>query len=693
MKIRLSIVTSLLLVGVACYAEQALEEVSVTGKKEVLAKQGKMKDVIEKTEVIDKKQIEHKQASTLIEAIQDAPGVDVTTNCSMCGIKRVMINGMKGEHTTVLSDGVPFNSTVSSYYGMDAIGVSDISTIEIARGSGASLTAPEAIGGTMNVVSRSAKKNGAEFDSAIGENGYKVGSILGEAVSSDKKTGIVLSASYSNQNQEDNDNNGVNEAPKLENQIMSIKVSHELTDKDTIDIKASHSNSKVYGGPMVDESTAYALWGASGTANPSFVGGNVNNQYNGDPMGTLEAIDTSRDEVLGKWLHISDNFNVETTLAYAEAKQESMYEGTDYDNKDTIYFGDIKFSTPLNDSHLLTYGIDMKIENMDGTSSQFAPSVGSTGEDDFKYKSYGLYLQDTWSINKNTELNIALRGAKITTDFTGQLAKGNEIDELMVVPRMHLMHKHNDKLTSRLSAGQGYRSPLTFFESEHGLIGPDGFGVEVDKIEKSNNATYSLSYEGDKFNTTGSVSYTNVKNLAYVDDSGIKPTLRNYDGKVGVYNADITGSYKITPELGLSGGFEYYSYDNEYKQLLVIAPIEKQLSFALDYENNGWDGVLQTTWTASRDLTPYGYGDRFNDDALTSPKSTKSPSYFVVDTKLAKKISKNFTLYAGVKNLLNYVQTDDESPLMYDADGGYDVGHIWGPLRGRTAYLGIKATF
>ena len=59
--------------------------------------------------------------------------------------------------------------------------------------------------------------------------------------------------------------------------------------------------------------------------------------------------------------------------------------------------------------------------------------------------------------------------------------------------------------------------------------------------------------------------------------------------------------------------------------------------------------------------------------------------------KISKAINKNFTLYAGAKNLFDYVQT--QSPLFYHADGAVDVGYIWGPLRGRTIYAGIKATF
>jgi len=51
---------------------------------------------------------------------------------------------------------------------------------------------------------------------------------------------------------------------------------------------------------------------------------------------------------------------------------------------------------------------------------------------------------------------------------------------------------------------------------------------------------------------------------------------------------------------------------------------------------------------------------------LSSPKRTESPAFAVVDAKVSKKITKNFILYVGVKNLFDYVQTDKESPLLYD---------------------------
>jgi outer membrane receptor protein involved in Fe transport len=94
-------------------------------------------------------------------------------------------------------------------------------------------------------------------------------------------------------------------------------------------------------------------------------------------------------------------------------------------------------------------------------------------------------------------------------------------------------------------------------------------------------------------------------------------------------------------------------------------------------------------------LSQYGYEgfDAWNGTATSTPKNQTAPSYVTVDLKISKQLNKNFSVYAGAKNLFDFVQTDVQSPLFYDANGGFDTSYVWGPLRGRTIYAGLKATF
>jgi outer membrane receptor for ferrienterochelin and colicin len=650
---------------------------------------GTVKDVVEKTEVITRQAIAQTQSSTLAEAIDHQAGISVTTGCSICGLKRVQMNGLQGEHTTVLVDGIPFNSTVSSFYGMDAIGTSDIESIEITRGSGASLIAPEAIGGTITIIPRKPHKNGIEVDTSMGTLGTKNVSFIGEAMSRDKKTGILLSVSSHLQGQVDHDHNGISESPKMENQALSMMVTHQFSPYDALELKASHFTSDVLGGIMISESSAWAAYNPA-VDDTSFINGNINHRYVGQPMQMLERINTTRDETYLKEHHnLNDTMNLHTTLAFAQQKQDSLYEGADYKNIDKTYFGDVKIDHALNDHHFLTYGMDAKKETS-RSQSHFYYDLNGRDKDDFDYTALGLYGQDAWMMDDKNEVTFALRGANITTNWRAQTAQKNEIDKTLVVPRLLYRHNHTLDLTSRLSAGIGYRSPLTFFESEHGLL-DNGFAVSITDLEQSHGANYSLSYTKNGVTVTGATAYTKVKNLAYIDGSTLIPTLRNALDPVTVTNADMTIGYALNESLSVAGSYETYHYDHVYQSHLALASIEQRARLSVDYDLKGWEFYTQATWVGARDLTPYGYADRYNDLALTSSKMTKAPAYTTIDMKLSKTITKNFTVYAGAKNLFNYVQS--ESPLFYDANGNFGSAHIWGPLRGRTVYAGVKMVF
>ncbi len=681
----------------ACIPLLAADQIGeVTVKDNVidrLEKAGTLKDTIIKTEVVTEKEIEKKQANSLSEAIENEPGIQSAKGCSMCGMKRIRINGLKGEHTTVLIDDVPMHSTVSSYYGMDAITTAGIGSIEIARGSGASLIAPEAIGGVINIKTKRATKNGLYTDLAFGNDDYCKLSIVGTGISKDRKSSATVAAQYNKQGQWDADNNGVNESPELENHSLSLRFSRDITDNDNIDIKVSGVKSDVFGGPVTDNHHG----AMQDKGEPKFADDDVRKQYTGHLLGTLESITTEREEVLSRWTHqIDDASNFVATASAAFQTQDSIYEGDDYANDDKTYYGDIRYSRMLNAYHFITTGVSIKQEKMDADSIALFQTAGIT-QDDFNMASYGAYIQDIWTPMENLEVSLALRADKVTVDWTDQKAKGNEIDKMLVVPRLHIKWDHNRNWTSRISAGQGYRAPLTFFESEHGIL-DKGFGVNIDNVEKSNSAGYALSYDDSRLTATASTTWTQVDHLAYINEDDFSvPTLENYDKKLNTWAMDIVMGYQLSKAWSIGGSYEHYIFDKEYKNAQFLAQIEDRAKLMIDYEHNGWAANMTATWIGSRDLSAYGYEgwNRLADVGdLSKSKSVDAPSYYTVDMKVSKEIDKNFTLYAGAKNIFDYTQAGDEdTPLFYDADGNYDVGFIYGPLRGRQLYVGIQAKF
>ncbi|MFB2652754.1 TonB-dependent receptor plug domain-containing protein [Shewanella seohaensis] len=691
---------------------EKIERVSVVGVRQRLEQAGTLANTIMKTEVIDASVIENKNAVNLSEAIDNSPGVKVSNECSMCGVKRIMLNGMKGEQTTILVDGLPVHTMISGYYAVDAIPTTGVERIEVARGAGASLIAPEAIGGTINIVSYEPTENGAELDLSAGENGYRKLGFLGKGVTQDGRTRATLVAQYDDRDQADADNNKVNEAPMQENRSLTARVSHDVTDVDNLVMRVANIQSEIFGGPMIGSTFADGV--ASSTGNvlsgydgqPSepqqlFEDGDVRKRYTGKAWETTEWIKTERNEASLAWLReFNDDWNMHLAASYADHKQDSFYEGFDYSADDKMWFFDARFNYLLSESQLLTFGADLRTEEMRSHSRSGSANPDYVS-DSFDYDVKGVYLQDTWQATESLEVAMALRYDTISADFTDPNKPGTELDESILSPRVDIRLRHNDEWTSRLSAGRGYRAPLSFFETDHGILdGSLGFDIDIDELERSNSVNYALSYEGERLTSTASIAWTEVEHLAALttNDHGI-PLLTQLDEKARVITSDIALGYRLTDDMSLSLTAEHFDYDSVFKSSYAIAPVEKRVTLSMDWDVNDWEIFANLVWIGSRDLADFGYEGYNRLDANgqvdpSSKKTTDAPAYVTLDLKVSYQLNDTLSLYTGVSNLFDYTQAGDEdTPLFYDAEGAFDVGYIYGPLRGREIYAGMKFSF
>jgi len=701
------------LAAVPAHAADQLEAIEVENARERMEREGQLKDVVQQTEVVTEQKIRDKNAGTLADVVDQESGVNVNNSCSMCAIKRVMINGLKGEHTTVLVDGVPMHSTVSSYYGMDAITASGIERVEIARGAGASLIAPEAIGGTINIVTKEADRDGLIADVAGGEHGYRKAAVVGTAVSDDGASRTTVSAQYDNQDQFDGDSNGVSENPARDNRSVVAKFSRDLGAADTIDLRVGAFRSTTFGGPTgIDRHEGIrseTVDGASADSGEFFRDGDVRKQWTGNPWETLEIIDTEREEYTLRWTHqMGMAGNLQVTGSLVDHEQDSYYEGFDYANEDRTRFGDVRFNRALGMSHLITVGVDYKDERM-RSESRAAEEMGIDG-DDFDHRDLGVYFQEIWTPSRSLEVKLAARVDRITTDWTQKTAEGDEIDTTLVAPRAHVRWNHSAHWSSRFAAGRGYRTPLTFFESDHGLL-EDGFAIDVDEVESSRSASYALSYESERASATASVAHTRVEDLAFIETDGVaRPTLRNSNETARVTTADIAAGAELGGGFRVDASAVHFAYSDDYKQTFIVAPVEDRIRLQGAFEHGPWRLNGTVTWVGPRDLTEYGYGGRYNrwDDAdddgvvdsgeLKDPKETDAPAFFTVDLKVARDFGETFSGYIGVDNLLDYSQAgDEETPLFYEGQPGeeatFDVAHVYAPLRGRVLYAGLQARY
>ena len=115
---------------------------------------GALRDELVRTESLSERAIERSGATNINEALDKNPGISVQVECSICNVRNVLLNNLPGRYTTLMIDGVPIFSSVSSAYGLDSVSVYGLERIDVARGAGASLIAPEALAGTVNIVTK-----------------------------------------------------------------------------------------------------------------------------------------------------------------------------------------------------------------------------------------------------------------------------------------------------------------------------------------------------------------------------------------------------------------------------------------------------------------------------------------------------------------------------------------------------------
>ncbi len=687
--------------GASLKAEGTIEnednKIVVLSVRQKLEQDGRLKDVIQKTEVLDSLTIDNKNALSLTDALKNEPGVRVSNECSMCGVKRIMLNGMKGEHTTILVDDLPTHTMISGFYAVDSIATTGVEAIEIARGAGASLIAPEAIGGTINILTKEAYENALELDIGKGSHDFTAYKMSATAISEDGLTGLTLVAQYDKQNQEDHDENGVSEAPFQENQSFTAKLSHDFNRSNNIQIRISNVIGEIFGGPMIGDLTnsiGAALATYDGIESDQiFVNNDVCEMFIGKPWETTEWIKTSRNESYIKWLtELSNTVAAEFAYSKAEHVQDSFYEGIDYYANDKMEYFRTKFDWKISQKHFLTFGLDVRKETM-GSKTEALQHLDAYISDSFDYDTSGLFLQEVWTPNQNIEIAMALRLDRVKADFVDPVKTGIEIEETILAPRIDIRYFHTDNLTSRFSTGKGYRAPLSFFESDHGILDAElGFQINVDKLERSLSATYSLSYEGEQLTYTASVAFSEVDNLTNLEElpSGI-PVLTQLDKKASVTTLDIITGYQINDQWAINGSLENFIYNDNFKSSYGIAPIEKRAGLELNWIGDTMEFVISTTWFGERDLTDYGYDGYNIAGDLTSQKVLTGKSFAILNFKTKYKLSENSSLYFGASNLTDKTQIGDgDSPLFYDANGGYDVAYIYGPLHGREYYAGFE---
>lgn len=173
-------VTAAFFVSAPAWADDG-ELIVVTATRE----EKPLSEIGQSVTVIDREEIETRQAVAVADLLRNVPGVNFTRNGGIGTTTNVNIRGAESDHTVALIDGVKLNdpSAPGGGFSFADLLTGNIDRIEVVRGSQSVLWGSQAIGGVVNMITREPAEDIAV--NAHAEYGYRdtaqaVGNISGK---------------------------------------------------------------------------------------------------------------------------------------------------------------------------------------------------------------------------------------------------------------------------------------------------------------------------------------------------------------------------------------------------------------------------------------------------------------------------------------------------------------------------------
>jgi outer membrane receptor protein involved in Fe transport len=179
-----------------------------------------LSDLPQSISVVSSAQIEDTPAVSLDDALRLTPSIDLPIGASYqlhptgSGIS---MRGLGGIHALVLLDGVPLNDPFFGYVQWNRVPMESVERVEVVSGGGAPLWGNYAMGGVINIITKTPQQNGAVVDGAVGSWGTYRTYVGVSAVASN---GFKVSVDYSHTHTD-----GYEQTPSAYLQAVSVPTS------------------------------------------------------------------------------------------------------------------------------------------------------------------------------------------------------------------------------------------------------------------------------------------------------------------------------------------------------------------------------------------------------------------------------------------------------------------------------------
>lgn len=110
--------------------------------------------VLAPVSILTRSDLKELQAKTLVDALKVLPGIEIGQNGGLGQSASIFLRGTESNHVLVLLDGVRLPRTMLGTIDFNILPLNSVERIEVIRGSGATIYGSDAIGGVINIITR-----------------------------------------------------------------------------------------------------------------------------------------------------------------------------------------------------------------------------------------------------------------------------------------------------------------------------------------------------------------------------------------------------------------------------------------------------------------------------------------------------------------------------------------------------------
>ena len=664
--------SSVLWGGTALAAEENLQEFSldtmvVTATRTAMT----VKETPSTVEIVDSKKLEQTQAKTLHDALKGALGVNVFNDFQ--GRSNVSIRGSESRHVLIMVDGkrlggeAAYNS--ANAWDVDRIRMEDVERVEIIRGPAGALYGSDAMGGVINVITKTPDKTTADVNYEYGwyedgkGAGYKGNLYLQGA---EGHYSYKINAGL-NKNRPYLDPKGSGDSMNFygKQQPLSLNVGYKFDNGNELSVdfsKIKEDNQK---------STTTRTVMMPGKVWQDKVQTIYNDNKRTDYAITYKGSDDKQDWMFRAYKSVFDkhykNQN-NTRMTMMGRPQGWKLQDPKVDTvKRTLSVIEGKDTFNLSDKNKLTAGFEYRKDQSEGTRLK-KPSTSLNGTD-----AHAAF----------DKADINYLAAYVQDEFRPD-------DKWLIIPSVRFDHsdQFSNKLTSNLAAtynaaddvrikavvGQGYKTPTVndlyiFWEMYAANPGGKGqFYVGNPDLKPEKSLSYELSVEkdwGDRSTVHLGLFRSDVKDLISTywtgkltdDDPALYPGVKGdmimaYKNipEATLQGVELYGSHRLGKNIYLNAGYTFLDAKDKTAGTRLKDRAKHQVTFGVSYQP---ENIY--AWDLSFDLVSnLGYYFNNGDKSTMGNFVYETKDFTIANIMASRHLNKDTKIYLGIDNISNH---------------------------------------